>query len=153
MVEIERKYLVKHEFFSRPDVQTIMKQAYLSVDPSRIVRVRIEGDKAWLTVKGKLAGIARPEFEYTIPVGEAEQILRLALFGPVEKIRHRVVYEGTKWEVDEFLGANTGLWLAEVELLSENQKFPIPPWLGDEVTGESRYYNSSLSQHPYTLWI
>jgi adenylate cyclase len=152
MDEIERKYRVKYEIFPRTDNQIVMKQGYLSVDPSRVVRVRIEGSKAWLTIKGKMTGITRSEYEYDIPVAEAEQILRLTLNQPVEKVRHKIVYEGTKWEVDEFLGTNKGLWLAEVELLREDQEFSLPPWLGEEVTGDYRYYNSSLSRHPFMLW-
>jgi adenylate cyclase len=152
MKEIERKFLVNKEQFPGSDNKIILKQGYLSVDPERVVRIRREGDQARITIKGKIEGITRPEFEYPIPVGDSEAMLKLALFPPVEKIRHRLVTEGTHWEVDEFLGANAGLLMAEVELTDENQPFSHPAWLGEEVTHDRRYYNSQLSQHPYTLW-
>lgn len=152
MQEIERKFLVKPEQFPGSDTKTIMKQGYLSVDPERVVRIRREGDQAWITIKGKMKGITRAEFEYFIPADDAEELLKLALFPPVEKIRHRLVVDGTHWEVDEFLGANSGLLMAEVELSDENQPFSHPDWLGEEVTHDRRYYNSQLAQHPYILW-
>lgn len=152
MKEIERKFLVRKEFFTPTGSRTIMKQGYLSVDPDRVVRIRTEGDQAWITIKGRMEGITRPEFEYQIPVEEAEILLRLALFPPVEKIRHRITVEGTLWEVDEFLGANAGLWMAEVELKEENQPFSHPTWLGDEVTHDRRYFNAQLAQHPFSTW-
>jgi len=150
--EIERKFLVQKERFTPSVFQTILKQAYLSVDPERVVRVRLEGEQAWITIKGKIMGITRSEFEYPISAGDAEEMLKLALFPPVEKIRHRITWEGTLWEVDEFRGANEGLWLAEVELESEDAPFSRPGWLGEEVTHDRRYYNSQLAQRPYTTW-
>ncbi len=152
MIEIERKFLVKSEFFLPGGQSTVMKQGYLSVDPNRIVRVRTEGNNAWLTIKGRLEGISRPEFEYPVPPEDAEALLRISLHPPVEKIRHRVEVDGTLWEVDEFLGANKGLFLAEVELASEEQMFTLPVWIGEEVTADHRYYNAWLSGHPYSTW-
>jgi adenylate cyclase len=152
MKETERKFLVRKEHFIPTGTQTIMTQGYLSVDPDRVVRVRLEGDRAWITIKGRMSGITRPEFEYPIAPEDAEALLRLALFPPVEKIRHRVNVEGTLWEVDEFLGANAGLLMAEVELGSEEAPFSRPVWLGEEVTHDRRYYNSQLAQHPFTHW-
>ena len=152
MIEIERKFLVKSEFFLPGGNSTQMKQGYLSIDPNRIVRIRIEGKNAWLTIKGRLEGISRPEFEYPVPPGDAEALLRLSLHPPVEKIRHRVEVNGTLWEVDEFLGLNKGLFLAEVELDSEEQLFSFPEWIGEEVTADHRYYNAWLSGHPYSTW-
>jgi len=152
MVEIERKFLVKSEIFPASGNTTVIKQGYLSVDPNRIVRLRIEGKDAWLTIKGRLEGISRPEFEYPVPLEDAEALLRLSLHPPVEKIRHRVEVDGTLWEVDEFLGANKGLFLAEVELYSEEQLFTLPEWIGEEVTADHRYYNAWLSGHPYSSW-
>ena len=152
MIEIERKFLVKSEFFLSGSRSTLMKQGYLSVDPNRIVRVRTEGNNAWLTIKGRLEGISRPEFEYPVPPEDAEALLRLSLHPPVEKIRHRVEVDGTLWEVDEFLGTNKGLFLAEVELASEEQLFTLPVWIGEEVTADHRYYNAWLSGHPYSTW-
>lgn len=144
--------MVKQELFPRSDNQIVMQQGYLSVDPERVVRIRREGNQAWITIKGRMGGITRPEFEYPIPVGDAEELLRLAPFPPVEKIRHRVIVEGTLWEVDEFLGANQGLLLAEVELRSEDESFSRPEWLGQEVTHDRRYYNSQLAQDPFSYW-
>lgn len=152
MKEIERKFMVKQELFPRSDNQIVMQQGYLSVDPERVVRIRREGDQAWITIKGRMGGITRPEFEYPIPSGDADELLRLAPFPPVEKIRHRVIVEGTLWEVDEFLGANQGLLLAEVELRSEDESFSRPEWLGQEVTHDRRYYNSQLAQDPFSYW-
>lgn len=152
MQEIERKFLVRRDLFPTTGAGTIMKQGYLSVDPDRVVRIRREGDRAWITIKGGIEGITRPEYEYPVPVEDAEALLRLALFPPVEKIRHRVTVEGTLWEVDEFLGANAGLLMAEVELKSEDTTFCRPEWLGEEVTHDRRYYNAQLAQHPFALW-
>ena len=152
MYEIERKFLVIMALFPGSDQKDIIKQGYLSVDPERIVRVRIEAERAWLTIKGKVKGLTRREFEYPIPVEDAEELLRLTLFPAIEKIRHRVEYMGVLWEVDRFLGVNEGLVLAEVELMSENQEIVLPPWVGMEVTSDIRYYNSWLSEHPFSLW-
>ena len=152
MKEIERKFLVNRALFHSAGNRTIMKQGYLSVDPERIVRVRRKAGKAWITIKGKVKSITRPEFEYLIPVEDADELLKLAIHSPIEKIRHRLEIEGTHWEVDEFQGENSGLLLAEVELEHENQLFSRPLWLGEEVTYDRRYYNSELSQKPYSTW-
>ncbi len=152
MKEIERKFLVKPELFPKSGSDIIIKQGYLSVDPDRVVRIRREGNKAWITIKGRVEGITRPEFEYRIPVADAEELFRLVLPHPIEKIRHRVVFEGIRWEVDEFLGNNKGLLLAEVELEKEDQPYSHPEWLGEEVTNDPRYYNARLSQKPYSDW-
>ena len=152
MTEIERKFLVKTEIFQGSMDKALMKQGYLSVDPDRVVRIRIEGDRAWLTIKGKGIGFSRPEFEYPLPVSDAEELMLLCLFPPVEKSRHRLEVEGTHWEVDEFLGSNLGLLMAEVELESEDQSFIMPEWAGEEVTGDRRYYNSWLAGQPFSTW-
>jgi len=152
MKEIERKFLIDLQRFVKTANATVMSQGYLSVDPERVVRVRVEGEQAWLTIKGKISGVTRDEFEYPVPVADARQLLLLAVFPPVEKIRHRVKVEGFLWEVDEFLGANKGLWLAEIELEDENQLFVRPEWLGSEVTHDRRYYNSQLAQFPFSQW-
>lgn len=152
MLEIERKFLVNSENFPRTGHAVIMKQAYLSVDPERIVRVRTEGNQAWLTIKGGMKGITRTELEYAIPPEHAAELFRLALNPPVEKIRHRVDVDGILWEVDEFLGLNSGLILAEVELDHETQQFSLPDWVGREVTADHRFYNNWLSVHPFTTW-
>lgn len=152
MEEIERKFLVHRGKIGSGLPFTSIRQGYLSVDPARVVRVRIEGEQATLTIKGALSGMTRKEFEYPLPPGDAAELLKLALHPPVEKRRYRITLEGTLWEVDEFLGVNQGLWLAEVELESESQPFSRPEWLGREVTDDGRYYNAWLSEHPFTLW-
>jgi adenylate cyclase len=152
MIEIERKFLVKTENFPKSGNKTILKQGYLSVDPERVVRVRIEENLAWITIKGKMKIFSRPEFEYEIPVEDAENLLLLSVNPPIEKIRHRITIEGMLWEVDEFLALNQGLLLAEIELESETQEISLPEWVGEEVTSDPRYFNSWLSVHPYTTW-
>jgi adenylate cyclase len=152
MIEIERKFLVKTENFPKSGNKTILKQGYLSVDPERVVRVRIEENLAWITIKGKMKGFSRPEFEYEIPLEDAENLLLLSVNPPIEKIRHRITIEGMLWEVDEFLALNQGLLLAEIELESETQEISLPEWVGEEVTSDPRYFNSWLSVHPYTTW-
>lgn len=152
MHEIERKFLVKTSLFPGSSQSMVMRQGYLSVDPERVVRVRVEGEQAWLTIKGRMAGITRPEWEFDIPVSEALEMLRISLHSPIEKIRHRIKVGSHLWEVDEFLGLNAGLWLAEIELSDENEPFESPVWLGEEVTHDRRYYNSQLSQNPFSQW-
>ncbi len=152
MKEIERKFLVNEEFFPKDMEGTYLKQGYLSVDPARIVRIRTEGENAWITIKGAMTGITRTEFEYPISPADAEELMKLAVFHPVEKIRRKLVVDGFLWEVDEFLGENRGLWIAEIELKHENQPFSRPGWIGKEVTYEERYYNSELSKFPFTSW-
>lgn len=150
-IEIERKFLVRNDGW-RTEHGTRLIQGYLSRDKGRTVRVRIAGEAAWLTIKGLTTGISRAEFEYAIPVADAEQLLSLCEGPIIEKTRHLVEYEGTTWEVDEFHGANAGLVVAEVELDSESEFFARPAWLGDEVSGDVRYSNSSLSVMPFSLW-
>jgi adenylate cyclase len=149
--EIERKFLVNGAPW-RNDPGVRLTQGYLSRDKERTVRVRIAGDKAFLTIKGVPRGATRAEFEYAIPVSDAEQLLKLSDGPIIEKNRHLLVHDGSTWEVDEFLGDNAGLVLAEIELTSEDQSFSRPPWLGTEVTHDLRYYNSSLAAHPYLEW-
>jgi adenylate cyclase len=149
--EIERKFLVQGDGW-RAGAQQRLCQCYLNRDKARTVRVRIAGDKAFLTIKGVTRGATRAEFEYEIPMQDAQQMLALS-DGPIlEKIRHVLVHEGSRWEVDEFLGDNAGLVIAEIELQSEDQPFSRPPWLGQEVTNDNRYYNSNLAGHPYSSW-
>ncbi|HEY2399446.1 MAG TPA: CYTH domain-containing protein [Steroidobacteraceae bacterium] len=149
--EIERKFLVQGDGW-RAGARQRLCQCYLNRDKERTVRVRIAGDQAFLTIKGVTRGATRAEFEYAIPMQDAEQLLELS-DGPIlEKNRYVLVHEGSRWEVDEFLGDNAGLVIAEIELESEDQPFSRPPWLGQEVTGDSRYYNSNLAGHPYGEW-
>lgn len=149
--EIERKFLVKDPSFLEELEGVYYHQGYVSTEKERVVRVRIMGDKAALTLKGMDTGFTRLEFEYSIPVSEAAEILeKLCLKPTIKKKRYRVPYEGFLWEVDVFSGENEGLILAEIELASEDQEFPLPFWVGEEVTGDPRYYNAYLIAHPFT---
>ncbi|MDD2306297.1 MAG: CYTH domain-containing protein [Prolixibacteraceae bacterium] len=151
-LEIERKFLVDTRKWNPTDKGTRLVQAYLSIDPNPTVRVRIAGKKAFLTIKGRSETISRPEYEYQIPVDEAQEMMNLAISNPVEKIRYKIMHEGFLWEVDVFSGKNEGLVIAELELESGNQAFPRPDWLLAEVSGDRRYYNSFLSEHPFLEW-
>jgi len=151
-LEIERKFLVDKTTW-RPEGQgTKMVQAYLGLAPYPTVRIRIAGEKAFLTIKGRSETIARPEFEYEIPVDDAREMMTLAVSSPVEKIRYEIQHEGLTWEVDVFSGKNSGLVLAEIELESESQVFTVPEWISEEVTYDGRYYNSYLSLCPFQEW-
>jgi adenylate cyclase len=151
--EIERKFLVRGDAWKALGVGLPMRQGYLSTDPDRVVRVRIEGDAATMTIKGRSVGVTRGEWEYSIPFVDAEEMLtQLCLRPLVEKIRYRITQHQMLWEVDEFQGENTGLVVAEIELISEDQAFIKPDWVGDEVTDDARYFNSSLLRHPYSAW-
>jgi adenylate cyclase len=149
--EIERKFLVEGTGWRQSD-SVRLSQGYLNRDRHRTVRVRIAGAKGFLTVKGVPQGVTRAEFEYEIPVADAEQMLKLSDGPVIEKSRHVIVHDGSKWEVDEFLGDNAGLVIAEIELTAEDQPFSRPAWLGREVTDDKRYYNSNLAAHPYKQW-
>jgi len=149
--EIERKFLVQGDGWRGSPHQRLC-QGYLNRDKARTVRVRIAGDQAFLTIKGITRGATRAEFEYPIPLKDAQQLLALSDGPIIEKNRHVIVHEGSRWEVDEFFGENTGLVMAEIELQSEDQPFSRPPWLGQEVTHDRRYYNSNLAGHPYREW-
>ena len=150
--EIERKFLVVSDGY-KSSSRKYYKQGYLSVEPDKTVRVRVVGDKGFLTVKGRNNGISRAEYEYEIPAADANDMLdNLVKTGVIEKWRYVCAVDGKKWEVDEFLGDNAGLVVAEIELQSEDEPFTKPAWAGDEVSGDERYYNSSLSQNPYKNW-
>jgi CYTH domain-containing protein len=149
--EIERKFLVVGEDWKRAPADAFA-QGYLNRDPQRTVRVRIARGAAWLTVKGANRGAVRAEFEYAVPVADAEQLLALCDGPLVRKLRRVVVHEGATWEVDEFLGDNAGLVVAEIELAHEDQPFARPPWLGAEVTHDARYFNSNLAAAPFSSW-
>ncbi len=150
-IEIERKFLVNGDAWRNAPATTI-RQGYLNRDKERTVRVRIAGDRAFLTIKGLSKGAARAEFEYPVPLEDARQMLAICEPPLIEKRRHVVEYRGSRWEVDEFLGANAGLVVAEIELIASDQPFAPPDWLGVEVTDDHRYYNSSLSLHPFNEW-
>lgn len=153
LLEIERKFLVDPARWTPPGTGTQYRQGYLSTDPARSVRVRLAGEAAWLTIKGETLGISREEFEYPIPAADAGILLdRLCLRPLIEKTRYRVGVAGVTWEVDVFAGDNAGLLLAEVELADERQTLVLPGWVGQEVTGDPRYYNASLVLCPYCDW-
>jgi adenylate cyclase len=152
-VEIERKFLLVGDAWRTLGQPVLLRQGYLSSDPARTVRVRIEGQGGTITIKGKSLGATRAEWEYPIPLDDAAQLLDTLCERPlIEKYRRRIEHEGHTWEVDEFLGANAGLAVAEIELASEDEAFAMPDWVGEEVTGVPRYYNSSLIRLPYSKW-
>jgi len=150
--EIERKFLVQSEDW-RGAAGTMYRQGYLSTVKERTVRVRVAGDKGYLTIKGVSKGATRTEYEYEIPIHDAQAMLDHLCERPlIEKWRHKIDYDGMAWEVDVFLGDNEGLVLAEVELQSEDQPVVYPPWIGREVTDDARYFNVNLVRHPYREW-
>jgi adenylate cyclase len=153
MTEIERKFLVKERKWKAGDNGVQIKQGYLLAEPERVVRVRISGEKAFITIKGKMQNISRPEFEYEIPVTDALQMMKFCRPGIIEKTRFIEEVGGKIWEIDVFEGANSGLILAEIELETEDEKFELPAWASDEVTSDYRYYNSWLSVNPYSEWV
>lgn len=152
-VEIERKFLLAGDGWRALGQPVLLRQGYLSADPERVVRVRIEGARATLTIKGKTSGATRAEWEYEIPLADAGELLdRLCQRPLIEKYRSRVAHAGKVWEIDEFLGENAGLLLAEIELSSEDEAFDKPDWIGAEVSDDARYFNANLIRHPYTRW-
>ncbi len=152
--EIERKFLVKGDFRPFVSKSTRIVQGYLSSVPERTVRVRIKGDKGYLTIKGigSQSGASRFEWEKEISVEDADALLKICEPGVIDKVRHLVKNGDLTFEVDEFFGENQGLVIAEIELPSEDTPFEKPSWLGEEVTGDPRYYNSMLMKNPYTRW-
>ncbi len=151
--EIERKFLITGDAWRGRGTSSVFRQGYLSTVKERTVRVRTIDDKGFLTVKGITVGATRSEYEYTIPVTDADEMLNDLCEKPIiEKYRYKIPLGGVTWEVDEFLGVNDGLIVAEVELQSEDQYFPKPDWIGEEVTDDPRYFNSNLVQHPYQQW-
>lgn len=155
LIEIERKFLVRDTSFKKEAYRCErIVQGYLASMPECTVRIRIKGDKAFITIKGKSdnGGISRFEWEKEIDVADANQLLNLCQPGMIDKYRYNVSAGSKTFEVDEFCGENEGLIIAEIELESENEPFLKPSWLGKEVTGDNRYYNSSLSKNPYKNW-
>jgi adenylate cyclase len=152
--EIERKFLVNGDFKSEAVKQTRITQGYLSSVPERTVRVRVKGDKGYITIKGigSASGASRYEWEKEIPVEEVQELLKICEPGVIDKTRFLVKNGELTFEVDEFYGENEGLTVAEIELSSEDQVFDRPTWLGAEVTGDVRYYNSMLMKTPFTKW-
>ncbi len=152
-VEIERKFLVKTDDWRALGSGVLYRQGYIVKAPEATVRVRVVGEQGYLTLKGKQRGLVRPEFEYPIPVADALAMMELWCHPYiVEKMRYRIPLGGLTWEVDEFLGLNQGLILAEVELDDPQQTVPLPDWIGEEVSDQPQYYNSYLARQPYALW-
>ena len=152
--EIERKYLVDHIKWHQIDKPRgqLYRQGYLLTDPKKTIRVRQTIDKGFLTIKGLSIGSTRPEYEYEIPFDEAKELLDNFSISELSKIRYKILLDNKVWEVDEFLGNNMGLIVAEIELTSEDEKFSIPKWIDKEVTGEEKYYNSNLTINPFNKW-
>ena len=154
-IEIERKFLVKSDDYKKEAARSIrITQGFLNTHPERTVRVRVKGDRGYLTVKGisNASGTSRFEWEREIPVAEAQSLMPLCEKGIIDKTRYEVTVGNHLFEVDEFYGDNEGLILAEVELSKEEESYESPSWLGEEVTGAPQYYNSQLSKKPYTTW-
>lgn len=152
-IEIERKYLVKSDEWKSSGVKKLYQQGYLLIDKTKTIRVRTIEDTAYLTIKGASSGISRSEFEYEIPVEDAKFMLANLCEKPIiEKYRTKIELNELIWEVDEFVGDNTGLIIAEVELKNEYQKIVLPDWIGKEVSGNRQYNNSYLVKNPYKNW-
>lgn len=151
--EIERKFLLANDQWRGLAAGVHYRQGYLHADHACTVRVRIAGADGYLTIKGATVGIGRNEYEYPIPMDEAKAMLdELCPQPQIEKIRYTIFQGGFTWEVDEFLGVNQGLIVAEIELKHEEETFPLPCWIGEEVTGKKQYYNSALCLFPFTCW-
>jgi CYTH domain-containing protein len=153
-IEIERKFLVNKEKWDQvtKEKKSLYRQGYIVSDPEKTIRVRLTDAAAFLTIKGLSVGASRPEFEYSIPVEEAQQLLDGFCDSVVSKIRYFIHHDNKLWEVDEFLGDNEGLIIAEIELESEDESFSLPDWVGKEVTSEKKYSNSNLARRPYREW-
>ncbi|MDF5737909.1 MULTISPECIES: CYTH domain-containing protein [unclassified Nostoc] len=151
--EIERKYLVRGDSWRGLAEGSVYRQGYIPTQDNVTVRIRIVGEKSYLTIKGPNIKYSRLEFEYPIPIEDAQEILETLCERPfIEKIRFKIKSGGLIWEIDEFDGVNKGLILAEVELSDENQQIELPIWIGEEVSHDSRYFNSNLVKHPFSQW-
>jgi CYTH domain-containing protein len=152
-MEVERKFLVINDKFKNDSEAILLRQGYLCIDSERTVRVRRYNEKGFITIKSKTESCSREEFEYSIPVQDANRMLDNLCIKPIiEKVRYFLTYKGNKWIVDEFLGVNKGLVVAEIELENEQQTFERPDWIGTEITADIRYFNSRLTEKPYQGW-
>lgn len=153
-LEIERKFLVNKAAWAAEmkPAGDFYHQAYLLTNPDKTIRVRLTNKEAFLTIKGKVEGATRQEFEYQIPQTDARELLQNFTEAGLIKTRYKIMYEGKLWEVDEFAGENEGLIVAEIELTAEDEQFALPPWVAEEVTGQEKYYNSHLSVNPFKKW-
>lgn len=152
--EIERKFLLNLEVWHlTPKPKGLhFRQGYILTDPNKTIRIRATETKGFLTIKGKSVGASRLEYEYEIPLVEAVELLDHFSVAELEKLRYNIQYAGKLWEVDEFLGENKGLFVAEIELESEDEKFDLPLWVAEEVTADHRYFNSNLTSNPFKNW-
>ncbi len=150
--EIERKFLVDQSSLPSDINGTEYSQSYISINESGVVRVRIKEETAVLTIKSGGLEISRDEFEYEIPLEDAKALQNIFNNEIIYKTRYNIIYKGKKWEVDQFHKQNKGLWIAEIELESEEESFDVPEWVLEEVTGDEKYYNSNLSKHSYNSW-
>ena len=153
-IEIERKFLVhkdKWDSLTKPK-KDFYRQGYLFSDSNKTIRVRQTNDKGYITIKGSVIGLSRPEFEYEIPKADAEELLNQFSVSELIKVRYKILFKNKIWEVDEFLGDNLGLIVAEIELKHENEQFEMPDWIANEVTGIKKYYNSILAIFPFSKW-
>jgi len=151
--EIERKFLVRDNVTFQAVKTVHIAQGYIPTTNKVAVRLRIAGENAYITMKGPGSGISRPEFEYPVPLEDALYMMQNFCTGTMEKNRHYVEFEGHTWEVDEFLGDNAGLMLAEIELESAQEEFSFPPWIEKEVTDNPNYNNAYLAMHPFSGWL
>jgi adenylate cyclase len=153
-IEIERKFLVKNDAWrGQVESQVHIMQGYLANNAGLTVRARVKGERAYLTIKGPTQGVSRAEYEYEIPVEDAETMLReLAISPPIDKVRHKIRVGDHVWELDVFAGENAGLVMAEVELESEDETFVLPDWAGEDVSADPRYYNVNLARNPFKHW-
>lgn len=152
-LEIERKFLVNEQLWAPTIEGEYMVQGYIAERGQMLsVRIRIAADKAWLNIKGRINDTSRHEYEYEIPVLDAQEMISKFAQQVITKTRYKVNYQGHEWEVDKFMGDNAGLIVAEIELDSETEHFEKPPWLGMEVTSDPRYLNTSLAKHPFCKW-
>jgi adenylate cyclase len=151
-LEIERKFLVTSDAWRGAGTAHAIRQGYLTTSDITTVRIRIDGPRAYITVKGECGGPTRSEYEYEIPLAHADEMLRLCHKPLIEKTRHDIPFEGQLWQVDVFTGDNDGLVLAEAELTHPHQHLVLPPWIGLEVTRDVRYRNSYLARHPFSAW-
>ena len=152
--EIERKYLINYEKWQKVEKPSgqVYRQGYLLTDPTKTIRVRLTETSSFLTIKGLSIGATRLEYEYEIPISDAAELLDNFSISELSKIRYKIVFENKVWEVDEFLGDNAGLIVAEIELEIEDEHFKCPDWIDKEVTGDAKYYNSNLTISPYKKW-
>jgi len=152
--EIERKFLIKTDRWQELNKPhgDLYRQGYLSTDPNNTIRIRLTESAAWLTIKGLTKGASRREYEYAIPHEDAREMLDNQATHELSKTRYKITYASKLWEVDVFHGDNSGLIMAEIELESEDEQFELPGWVGEEVTGIERYYNSNLAVHPFNSW-